>query len=175
MNRTAYRAGICWFLYPILTYEGKLGQLEIWHIKLTPKRLPHMLGTSLLRASFLCWTRVENALRSGSLGSGHKPRIYLFPVMIHWWVRKPSRGPNNYVLSHDRSWGRGWVPVKQFKPPSNFLLTVPRRHFCCGSYLFVIIFVVLRIAWLCGHSKTVRIALCIVFCFVQASTVTTSL
>ena len=30
--------------------------------------------------------------------------------------------------------------------PSNFLLTVPRRHFCCGSYLFIIIFIVLRIA-----------------------------
>ena len=29
-------------------------------------------------------------------------------------------------------------------------------------------------AWLCGHSKTDRVALCIVFCFVQASTVTTS-
>ena len=48
-------------------------------------------------------------------------------------------------------------------------------HFCCGSYLFVIIFIVLRIAWLCGHHKTVRIALCILFCFLQASTVTTSL
>ena len=63
----------------------------------------------------------------------------------------------------------------RFTPHSNFLLTVPRRHFCCGSYPFVIIFIVLRVAWLCGHSKTVRIALCIVFCFVQASTVTTSL
>ena len=31
------------------------------------------------------------------------------------------------------------------------------------------------VAWLCGHSKTVSIALCIVFYFVQASTVTTSL
>ena len=33
----------------------------------------------------------------------------------------------------------------------------------------------LLVAWPCGHSKTVRIAICIVFCFVQASTVTTSL
>ena len=24
--------------------------------------------------------------------------IYLFHVMIHWWVRKPSRGPNNYMF-----------------------------------------------------------------------------
>ena len=24
--------------------------------------------------------------------------IYLFPVMIHWWVRKPSRGPNNCMI-----------------------------------------------------------------------------
>ena len=31
------------------------------------------------------------------------------------------------------------------------------------------------VAWLCGRSKTVCIALCITFCFVQASTVTTSL
>ena len=28
---------------------------------------------------------------------------YLFPVMIHWWVRKPSCGPN--------SWGHGWDPI----------------------------------------------------------------
>ena len=24
--------------------------------------------------------------------------IYLFPVMIHWWVRKPSRGPSNCMF-----------------------------------------------------------------------------
>ena len=24
--------------------------------------------------------------------------IYLFPVVIHWWVRKPSRGPNNCMF-----------------------------------------------------------------------------
>ena len=24
--------------------------------------------------------------------------IDLFPVMIHWWVRKPSRGPNNCMF-----------------------------------------------------------------------------
>ena len=24
--------------------------------------------------------------------------IYLFPVMIHWWVRKPSRGPNDCMF-----------------------------------------------------------------------------
>ena len=71
--------------------------------------------------------------------------------------------------------GEVGYPQNRFKPPSNFLLTIPVRHFCCGSYFFIIIFIVLRVAWLCGHSKTVRIALCIVFCFVQASTVTTSL
>ena len=100
--------------------------------------------------------------------------------MIHWWVIKPSRGPNNCMF---------WVMIDAEKrlgtlkiglsppppPPRNVLLTVPRRHFCCDSYLFVIIFIVLRVAWLCGHSKAVRIVLCIVFCFVQASTVTTSL
>ena len=86
-----------------------------------------------------------------------------------------TRTEQLYVLSHDRSWGRGWVSVNRFKPTSYFLLTVPRRHVCCGSDLFVIIFIVLLIAWFCGHSKTVGIALCIVFCCVQASTVTTSL
>ena len=24
--------------------------------------------------------------------------IYLFPMMIHWWVRKPPRGPNNCMF-----------------------------------------------------------------------------
>ena len=65
--------------------------------------------------------------------------------------------------------------VEKTWPLCRLLLTVPRRHFCFGSYLFVTIFIVLLVAWLCGHSKTVRIALCIVFCFVQARTVTTSL
>ena len=32
------------------------------------------------------------------------------------------------------------------KPPSNILMTVPRRRFCCGSDLFVSIFIVLLIA-----------------------------
>ena len=31
------------------------------------------------------------------------------------------------------------MPVIKFKPPSILILTVPRRCFCCGSYLFVII------------------------------------
>ena len=47
--------------------------------------------------------------------------IYLFHVMIHWWVKKTStRTEQLYVLSHDRSWGRGWVPVKPVWAPQYF-------------------------------------------------------
>ena len=38
--------------------------------------------------------------------------IYLFPVVIHWWVRNFTQTQQLYVLSHGGSWGRGWNPVK---------------------------------------------------------------
>ena len=109
--------------------------------------------------------------------------ICLFPMLIRWWVRKPSYEPN--ISNHCRSKGRGcgsskacisppviysWpfqggtsdvVPQcfmlswpcaygphcrsrrgefgsskNMFKPPplpSNLLLTVPVRYFCCGT------------------------------------------
>ena len=28
--------------------------------------------------------------------------------------------------------------ANRFKPPSIFILTVPRRYFCCGSLLFLL-------------------------------------
>ena len=33
-----------------------------------------------------------------SVSSLYLSVIYLFPVMIHWWVRKPSWGPNNCMF-----------------------------------------------------------------------------
>ena len=38
-------------------------------------------------------------------------------------------------LNYSGNRGRGLDPVKQVKTPSpsNLLLTVPRRYFCCGS------------------------------------------
>ena len=33
-----------------------------------------------------------------SLGGLYLSVIYLFHVMIHWWIRKPPRGPNNCMF-----------------------------------------------------------------------------
>ena len=58
--------------------------------------------------------------------------IYLFPMLIHSWIRKPSCGPN--VLNHCISKGQGFGSSKTgLSPPSNLLMIVLRRHFCCGS------------------------------------------
>ena len=46
--------------------------------------------------------------------------IYLFPVMIHWWVRTHSRGPNNYMFwAMTEAEGEVGIPLNRFKPPSN--------------------------------------------------------
>ena len=94
-------------------------------------RHPRDLQVSVATRCF-CWVLIF-------VSSQYLSVIYLFPVMIHWWVRKSSRGPNNYVLSHDRSRGRGWVPVNPVKAPSILILTVPRRYICCGSLLLLVL------------------------------------
>ena len=47
--------------------------------------------------------------------------IYLFHVMIHWWVRKPPRGPNKCmfwtIIEAKGEVGRPW---NRFKPPQYF-------------------------------------------------------
>ena len=66
--------------------------------------------------------------------------IYLFHVMIHWWVRKPPRGPNNCMFwAMIKAEGEVGYPWNRFKPPSIFILTVPRRYFCCGSLLLLVL------------------------------------
>ena len=66
--------------------------------------------------------------------------IYLFHVMIHWWVRKPSRGPNNCMFwAMTEAEGEVGYPYNRFKPPSILILTVPRRCFCCGSLLLLVL------------------------------------
>ena len=47
--------------------------------------------------------------------------IYLFPVMIHWWVRKPSCGPNNCMFWTEAEGEIGY-PKNRFKPPSILIL-----------------------------------------------------
>ena len=63
--------------------------------------------------------------------------IYLFPVMIHWWVTKPSCGPN-ICMFWAMTEAEGEVGYR-FKPPSILILTVPRRYFCCGSLLLLVL------------------------------------
>ena len=44
--------------------------------------------------------------------------IYMFAVLKRWWVRSPSRGPNNlYVHEPQQNIWRGCEHVKRFKPP----------------------------------------------------------
>ena len=66
--------------------------------------------------------------------------IYLFHVMIHWWVRKPPRGPNNCVFWAMVGAGGGvGYPWGRFEPPTIFILTVLGRCFCCGSLLLLVL------------------------------------
>ena len=47
--------------------------------------------------------------------------IYLFQVMIHWWGRKPPRGPNNCMFwAMTEAEGEVGYALNRFKPPSNF-------------------------------------------------------
>ena len=43
------------------------------------------------------------------------------------------------LATHYPTLWRGWAPVKPVKPPSIFILTVPRRYFCCGSFLLLVL------------------------------------
>ena len=66
--------------------------------------------------------------------------IYLFPVMIHWWVRKPSRGPNNCMFwPWQKPRARLGSRKTGLSPPSILILTVPMRYFCCGSLLLLVL------------------------------------
>ena len=69
--------------------------------------------------------------------------IYWFPVMIHWWVRKPSGGPNNCMFwAITEAKGEVRYPQNRFKPPPPpiiLILTVPRWYFCCGSLLLLVL------------------------------------
>ena len=58
-----------------------------------------------------------------------------------------TRTEQLYVLSHYRSRGRGWDPVKPAKaPPASILiLTVPRRYVCYDSLLLIVLAV--RVIW----------------------------
>ena len=68
--------------------------------------------------------------------------IYLWFVCFTWWSlvgwKAFTRTERPCVLGHGGGWGQGWVPVKPVWAPGIFILTVPRRYFCCGSLLFLV-------------------------------------
>ena len=65
-----------------------------------------------------------------------------FSQFKDWWVRKPSRGPNDCMFwAMIKAEGEVGYPLNRFKPPSIFILTVPRRYFCCGSLLLLSVFI----------------------------------
>ena len=45
----------------------------------------------------------------------------------------------SFVMKHSRTLGRGWNPVKAVSAPSVLILTVPKRYFCCGSLLLLVL------------------------------------
>ena len=52
----------------------------------------------------------------------------------------PSRGPNNFMFwAMIETEGEVGYPKNGFKSPSIFILTVPRRYFCCGSFLLFVL------------------------------------
>ena len=66
--------------------------------------------------------------------------------MMHRWVRDLSCEPNICVSTSEL---RVWlVPLNMFKSSSNFLMTVPRWCFFCGSFLLFMFYVSLCYATL---------------------------
>ena len=65
--------------------------------------------------------------------------IYLLPVIIHGWLRRPPHLPNKCVFTTMEAEGEDGPPSPPPPPPpppppSNSLLTVRRRYFHCGTF-----------------------------------------
>ena len=69
--------------------------------------------------------------------------IYIIKILILYVrcfdsliSRGPSRGPNNFYvyMNHSRILGEVAAAQNRFKHPSNLLLIVPRRCFCCSLF-----------------------------------------
>ena len=63
--------------------------------------------------------------------------IYMFAILMHWWNRSASRGPNTlYVYELLQNPGKGLWRKTGFNKlhGSNLLLTIPRWCFYCGLF-----------------------------------------
>ena len=103
----------------------------------------HSLGP----LEFNCWTSVASAFHSWF--AVEYSSCFISVINLDLYVRcfdsllsrSPSRGPNNLqlcVYEPQQNLGRGCCSVKQAKAPpptpSDLLLTVPKRCFCCGLF-----------------------------------------
>ena len=62
--------------------------------------------------------------------------ICLFPMLIHWRVRKPSCGPG--VLNHCRCWGEGLNPVRLVWTPGLLLTVLGRCSVACRVCVYMV-------------------------------------
>ena len=107
--------------------------------------------------------------------------IYLFPVMIHWWVRKPSRGPNNYrfepwqnLRARLGSRKTGLSPPPPLFP-SNF---TDRSKAVLLLWFILICYIIYNVCLLHDFVATLRLSAlpsALSFVFLHSSTVTTTL
>ena len=75
--------------------------------------LAHISSVSLFD---FCWSSVSVLvllLSTCLVSSQHWILVYMIAVLLHWWIRSPSRGPINlYFMTHSRTQGEGCYRVK---------------------------------------------------------------
>ena len=69
-------------------------------------------------------------------------------------------------LNNSGSRGRDLDPVKRVKNPSNLLLTVPRRYFCCCSSVLHVMSVCIWFLAIWSAEYQLPIMSSVLFCFV---------
>ena len=91
---------------------------------------------------FNCWTSVAPAFQSW-FAVEYSSCLMNLDLYVRCFYslmsRGPSRGPKIFYvyMNHSRTYGEVAAAYDRFKSPSNLLLTVPRRCFCCGVFLIV--------------------------------------
>ena len=66
---------------------------------------------------------------------------FCYAMMMHIYVkiRAPKLGGNAYFIQIQTTCRCRIRWERSFKPPSILILTVPRRYFCCGSLLLLVL------------------------------------
>ena len=67
-------------------------------------------------------------------GRARPTEVFIFCFMFH--ISVPII---HYSCNITEAMGEVGIPQNRFKPPSILILTVPRRYFCCGSLLLLVL------------------------------------